>query len=91
MPAGHPSHHLIHPIAMDAPTYDQIAEVIDQSISRRGITGDSMEAHITRSTLAICKLESAADLIRLLLDDDLRALYADRAVQFLESLTTGEP
>lgn len=72
---------------MDAPTYDQIAEVLDRSISRRGIEDGSIAAHITRSTLAICKLEDAAELILLLLDDDRRALHADDAVKFLESLT----
>lgn len=72
---------------MDAPKYDQIAEVLDQSIARRGVASGSMEAHITRSTLAICKLEDAADLIRCLLDDDLRAAHTLGAVEFLQSLT----
>jgi len=74
---------------MNPPTFEEIAAGLDAYVESRAIDPQSTAAHVTRTTVAICKLEEAARYIALLLDEDRRRLHVRGAVDFVERLISG--
>jgi len=74
---------------MNSPTYEEIAAALDAYVAKRVADPLSVEAHITRSTVAICKLEEAARYIALLLDEDRCRVHRSGAADFVQRLTSG--